>query len=82
MTAWSRLSAMNALLNARTYTIRSIGTKRTGRQISVTDDVKETIDILGRGNDVEIKHRLHWFMTFHPDIWEDVTAKARSQRSG
>lgn len=41
-------------------------------QISVPEAIEENCEILGSGDDERIKYRLHWYQTFHPELFASV----------
>ena len=64
---WSRLQRISiAHANA-------IGPQRCGtayrRQIAVPDVIRENVDVLGRGSENDVKARLMWYLTFHPEMY-------------
>lgn len=74
--AWVRLQSMTTALQARTYGKRWVGRGRrgtlSGYQITVSQDVANACEILGRGTDEQVKAGLHWFAVFHPAIYANV----------
>ncbi len=75
MTPWSRLQALSCAHNAKIGPQGGHWLHRTGRfvQRSVPFDIEENVKILARGDDAELKDRVHWYITFHPDIFEMVS---------
>jgi hypothetical protein len=74
--AWVRLQSMATALQARTYTRRWVGCGKRGTlggyQITVSQDVANACEILGRGTDEQVKVGLHWFATFYPAVYSEV----------
>jgi hypothetical protein len=81
-TAWSRLQALSCEHNARLFASGQLArmTPRgvRGKSINVNREIQENVDILGRGNEEEIKARVLWYVTFEPAIF-DTCSKANWQ---
>jgi len=45
------------------------------RQVSVPETIQENVEILGRGDEVEIKSRVLWYITFHPQVFDACSAR-------
>jgi len=46
------------------------------RQTTPDPIIKENAEILGRGDETEIKARIHWYIVFHPSVF-DATSKMK-----
>ena len=65
--AWMRLQCLSCIDAAQ------IG--RQGiRQHYPPGDIKENCEILGRGNEEEIKNRIHWYIAFKPSVFDPASA--------
>ena len=63
---WSRLQAASIELGIH---LSKPYWTRYGWKVSVPDDVKENCEILGRGNEEEIKARIQWIAMYYPDVF-------------
>lgn len=75
MTPWSRLQALscehaNRLGKQPTFPlIRSLGMRyQSGHNPPMV--IVENIEILTRGDDEEMKSRVHWYITFYPEVFQ------------
>lgn len=66
--AWSRLQALS-IEHAKKLGAQ-IGGSYRHRQHFPQEVIRENVEILGRGDDEEIKNRIHWYITFHPEIFD------------
>ena len=68
---WCRLQRVSCyhstqLYKSSAYYLRA-GVHRVG-SIGVPEVIRENCDILGRGDETEIKNRLWWYCVYYPDI--------------
>lgn len=77
--AWSRLQALSCEHNARLYAAGRLAlmTPRgiRGKQIAVDPEIQETVEILGRSDEAELKSRVLWYLTFHPQVFDACSAR-------
>lgn len=79
--AWNRLQCLSCEHSVRIYVARKHGASasraraycRTGT--SVPHDIADNVDILGRGNEEEIKARVLWYVQFFPDIFNTCSKR-------
>jgi hypothetical protein len=69
--AWLRLQHVSC---AHAASIGKVGM----RQHHPPEVIIENCDILGRGTDTDVKARLHWYATYHPQFWADAITEVRS----
>lgn len=83
LTPWSRLQALSCEHAQRIY--MQIPRKERLRLLKahqgppVPIDIAENCSILKRGDDAELKYRVHWYITYHPAIF-DACAKVWNAR--
>lgn len=67
---WKKLQALSEAhalkLRADLSSGRFIGGRKVG--IAVPEDIQENVEILGRGDEREIKNRIHWYSMYYPDL--------------
>lgn len=68
--AWSRLQAISCCHANQIGPRYNFGRK----SISVPDVIKENCEILGRGDESEIKARVLWYVQFYPAVFTDAIA--------
>ena len=73
-TPWSRLQTLSCA-HAMELWRNGIATdwSRVTRRVSVPEVIRENVEILGRGDDEEIKARVLWYITFHPGIFDQCS---------
>jgi hypothetical protein len=64
---WSRLQRVSLYHAAKLYS-ESVHAKNP-RHVSVPEVIKENVEILGKGTEEEVKARIHWYITFYPEIF-------------
>jgi hypothetical protein len=75
-TPWNRLQALSCEHALRIYVAGRKGVPAHIRRgycrpgTSVPGDIAENVDILGRGDDAELKARVLWYMDYFPDIFD------------
>ena len=74
---WVKLQNINLRLAAAIYqkSKRGYG-KRDSRTNRVPEVIAETCEILGRGDEEEIKNRIHWLRTYYPDSFNEPSTTA------
>jgi hypothetical protein len=68
-TIWNKLQCLSCEHSFRLWKTGSYRSKYH-RGVTVPEDIQENVDILGRSNESEIKTRIFWYITFHPDIFD------------
>ena len=72
--AWNRLQCLSCEHSLSLW--RSGATRRKySRGVEVSEDIRDNVEILGRGNDEEIKARVLWYLTFHPGLFDACSAR-------
>lgn len=70
---WNRLQAASIELAIHLHTGNCschVGAgQRRGGHIHVPEDIKENCEILGRGNEEEIKARIQWIAMYYPEVF-------------
>lgn len=70
-TYWSRLQALSCYHAADIYSKRTARYCRRGT--SVPEDIAENCEILGRGDEEEIKARVLWYLDVFPKVFTAVS---------
>ena len=70
MTTWYRLAALS-----QEHANRIGVCPRRHRTHTPPDVIIENVEILRRAGDEEMKHRVHWYITFHPAIFDACSAR-------
>ncbi len=65
---WKKLQSLSAV-HAAQLGVRPGGTYRH-RTHTPPEVIRENCEILGRGDETEIKNRIHWYLTFHPEVFD------------
>ena len=79
--AWMRLQKLSEhhalqLWRAGQYGIgRYHGRSGQRAMYTVPEAIEENCKILGRGDEAEIKNRIFWYVTFHPNVFSATTAR-------
>jgi len=73
MQAWTRLQCLSCT-HALQLWCDGATQRKYIRGVSVPEVIDENVKILGRGDEAEIKHRVHWYITFHPAIFDSCSA--------
>lgn len=66
--AWNRLQTLACLRAAK---VGFIGHRKQPHHPDET--ARADVEILKRGNEVELKMRVFWYLTFHPAIFEECS---------
>ncbi len=74
---WQRLQALSCAHAAKIGPQYGLPINRRSRKpfVNVPEVIRENVEILGSCDEESIKHRIHWYITFHPDIF-DACSKA------
>jgi hypothetical protein len=75
--AWTRLQALSIEHGRRIgpHYVAGFWHKGVHHERTVVDPtIKENAEILGRADEAEMKDRIHWYITFHPSVFDSVTA--------
>lgn len=85
--AYQRLQTISQIHASRLWAAGEYGwgqlvDRKTGARgmYSVPEVIQENCAILKRGDEEEIKNRLYWYLTYHPDIHAE-SRKALKQRN-
>ena len=70
--AWARLQRISCH-HARQMFAETYGVHQP-RRIYPPEVINENVEILGRGDEEELKHRMLWYVTFYPQVFTDAMA--------
>ncbi len=75
LSCWQRLQVLSCAHSAKIGPQGGTWTRRGIINRAVPEVIRENVEILGSCDEESIKHRIHWYITFHPDIF-DACSKA------
>jgi len=70
---WSRLQRISCYHATKLFT-ESRGFNRLTQRlkpIPVPEVIRENVEILGKGTEEDVKARIHWYITYYPDVFSE-----------
>jgi len=88
--AWNRLQKLSILHSNKLYKDGGFGvypfynkkTKTYDQYVSPPEIIRDNCEILGRGNEEEIKARILWYLTFYPSIFDAILLENQEKKNG
>jgi hypothetical protein len=71
LACWHRLQALSCAHAIQLGPQYGFGRRR---QHTPPEVIRENCEILGNGSEEEIKHRVHWYITYYPGLFEAASS--------